>query len=77
MKKDGTHKVIDGIIWRPCWKDTFKAMKPGDKIKLRREQMSYGSANCAIRSIQREKPQCQYSITALDRYQDEYIVTRN
>lgn len=77
MKKDCTHKVIDGIIYRPCWVDTFKAMQRGDKMKLRREQINYSAANCTIRSIQRASPQYQFSITALDRYQDEYIVTRN
>lgn len=76
MEKTELTKTIDGIIYRPSWRDTFQALAIGQKISLSREQVTYNVARASISWIKKRYPGYDFTITPLDKFRDKFIVER-
>lgn len=76
MELDPNLKTIDGIIYKPSWVDTFRALKPGEEIKLSRTQIMIYSARATCDWIRKKDSTYKFQITGCDRYQDNFIVKR-
>lgn len=76
MENNLNMKVIDGIIYRPSWVDTFRSLSVGQEIKLSRRQLFMNTAQSTCRWIQKRQPEYKFSVEACDRFQDFFIVKR-
>lgn len=76
MEKTELTKTIDGIIYRPSWRDTFQSLAVGQKISLSREQVTYNVARASISWIKKRYPGYDFTITPLDKFRDKFVIER-
>jgi hypothetical protein len=76
MEKSDDYKIIDGIIYKPSWADTFKRLAVGEEMRLNRNQLTYHVARSTTRWITMRYTGYKFSITALDHFKDNFIVKR-
>lgn len=76
MEKSDDYKIINGIIYKPSWADTFKRLSVGEEITLNRSQLTYDVARSTIRWITLRYTGYKFSIKALDRFKDDFTVKR-
>lgn len=74
MEKSYDYKIIDGIIYKPYWADTFKRLAVGEKMRLNRNQLTYHVARSTTRWITMRYTGYKFSIAALDHFKDNFIV---
>lgn len=75
MENQTNCKLINGVIYKPCWSETFRSLPTGGEIKLNRHQLTYNTASSICRALQRNS-HFSFSITSCDKLQDEFIIKR-
>lgn len=76
MEKSDDYKKIDGIIYKPSWADTFRLLKVGQEMRLNRNQLTYHVARSTTRWITMRYEGYKFSVIALDKFKDNFIVKR-
>lgn len=76
MKILSNLKKIDGLIYKLSINDTLKSMAVNDEIIFTKHQATYPVTNGSIRWLKSKDSSYNFTIEALDKFQDKYIVRR-